>query len=145
MYFVCKEPQLSSITIAIKSKRGVVGLNLMQQLQQARHPPPPLRRPQASPNYIKCNKVHCALWFILQRDLNLLPNCNWFKLPCRQKLGATRIKKHNFKFLPDPGVSGVRSMGPGVSIYVTPSGTLWNFADVTLADDINSIRLMIPI
>ena len=48
-------------------------------------------------------------------------------------------------FLPDPGVSGVRSMGPGVSIYVTPSGTLWNFADVTLADDINSIRLMIPI
>ena len=32
--------------------------------------------------------------------------------------------------LPDPGVSGVRSMGPGVS-----NRTLWNFADVTLADD----------
>ena len=26
-----------------------------------------------------------------------------------------------FIFLPDPGVSGVRSMGPGVSIYVTPT------------------------
>ena len=25
-----------------------------------------------------------------------------------------------YSFLPDPGVSGVRSMGPGLSIYVTP-------------------------
>ena len=43
-------------------------------------------------------------------------------------------------FLPDPGVPGVRSMGPGVSIFG------WNFADVTLADDkTNSILLMMPI
>ena len=32
----------------------------------------------------------------------------------------------SFIFLPDPGVSGVRSMGPGPG---------WDFADVTLADD----------
>ena len=37
-------------------------------------------------------------------------------------------------FLPDPGVSGVRSMGPGVHTYLPPR-TLRNFADVTLADD----------
>ena len=36
--------------------------------------------------------------------------------------------------LPDPGVPGVRSMGSGVSIYVTPR-PFWNFAYVTLADD----------
>ena len=31
-------------------------------------------------------------------------------------------------FLPDPGVSGVRSMGPGLSMSV-PMTPLWNFAD----------------
>ena len=39
--------------------------------------------------------------------------------------------------LPDPGVPGVRSMGSGVSIYVTPR-PFWNFAYVTLADDDNN-------
>ena len=43
-------------------------------------------------------------------------------------------RKIPFVFLPDPGVSGVRSMGPGLSNYVHPR-TLCNFADVTLADD----------
>ena len=39
-------------------------------------------------------------------------------------------------FLPDPGVSGVRSMGLGVSIYLSISGSFgWNFADMTLDDD----------
>ena len=37
-------------------------------------------------------------------------------------------------FLPDPGVSGVRSMGLGVSIYLSPRA-LVDFVDVTLADD----------
>ena len=47
-------------------------------------------------------------------------------------------------FLPDPGVSGVRSMGPGLSNSLRDFG--WNFADVTLTDDdTNSIRLMMPI
>ena len=36
-----------------------------------------------------------------------------------------------FTFLPDPGVSGVRSMGPGLSMYLR-TAVLWNFAD---ADD----------
>ena len=35
--------------------------------------------------------------------------------------------------LPDPGVPGVRSMGPGLSNSVTIP--FWNFADVTLADE----------
>ena len=39
---------------------------------------------------------------------------------------------HCIAFLPDPGVSGVRSMGPGVSIYVQD---LWLRLDVTLSDD----------
>ena len=53
--------------------------------------------------------------------------------------------KYKSLFLPDPGVSGVRSMGPGVSMYL-PTTDLWNFADVTLADDdTNSIQLMMPI
>ena len=30
---------------------------------------------------------------------------------------------HCIAFLPDPGVSGVRSMGPGVSMPVPPSGS----------------------
>ena len=48
-------------------------------------------------------------------------------------------------FLPDPCVSGVRSMGLGVSIYLSP-GALVDFVDVTLADDdTNSILLMMPI
>ena len=47
-------------------------------------------------------------------------------------------------FLPDPGVSGVRSMGPGVSMSLQE--LFQNFTDVTLADDdTNSIRLMMPI
>ena len=46
-----------------------------------------------------------------------------------EKMGITRedarmkpiieILRRLRRFLPDPGVSGVRSMGPGVSIYVT--------------------------
>ena len=48
-------------------------------------------------------------------------------------------------FLPDPGVSGVRSMGLGLSIYLSPRA-LVDFVDVTLADDdTNSILLMMPI
>ena len=40
-------------------------------------------------------------------------------------------------FLPDPGVSGVRSMGPGVPPYESFG---WDFTDVTLAsDDANSM------
>ena len=47
------------------------------------------------------------------------------------------------RFLPDSGVSGVRSMDPGVCTY---KNFVWDFADVTLADDdTNSIRLMMPI
>ena len=43
------------------------------------------------------------------------------------------------KFLSDPGVSGVRSMGPDVSNSVTPRGFV-DLTDVTLADeDSNSI------
>ena len=37
------------------------------------------------------------------------------------------------KFLPDPGVSGVRSLGPGVSNSL--QDLCENFTDVTLADD----------
>ena len=49
------------------------------------------------------------------------------------------------KYLPDPGVSGVRSMGPGVPPSLRTTD-LWNFADVTMADDeTNSIQLMMPI
>ena len=45
---------------------------------------------------------------------------------------------YRLRILPDPGVSGVRSMGPGVSIYVRH--LFENFTDVTLADvDTNSI------
>ena len=48
-------------------------------------------------------------------------------------------------FLPDPGVSGVRSMGLGVSIYLSPRA-LVDFVDVTLTDDdTNSILLMMLI
>ena len=36
-------------------------------------------------------------------------------------------------FLPDPGVSGVRYMGPGVSMSLQE--LFENFTDVTLADD----------
>ena len=36
-------------------------------------------------------------------------------------------------FLPDPGVSGVRYMGPGVSMSLQE--LFQNFTDVTLADD----------
>ena len=51
----------------------------------------------------------------------------------------------NLSFLADPGVSGVRSVGPGVSMSLS-SRPFWNFADVTLADDdTNSIQLMMPI
>ena len=38
-------------------------------------------------------------------------------------------------FLPDPGVSGVRSMGLGLSNSLHTYETLWKFTDVTLADD----------
>ena len=48
-------------------------------------------------------------------------------------------------FLPDPGVSGVRSMGLGVSMSLS-TRALVDFVDVTLADDdTNSILLMMPI
>ena len=43
------------------------------------------------------------------------------------------------------GVSGVRSMGLGLSMSLSP-GALVDFVDVTLADDdTNSILLMMPI
>ena len=46
--------------------------------------------------------------------------------------------------LPDPGVPGVRPMGPGLSNSVTIP--FWNFADVTLADeDTNSTSNTMPI
>ena len=45
-----------------------------------------------------CNFQHLYIFFLLKQRL------------CKE-----------INFLPDPGVSGVRSMGPGVSIYVTTS------------------------
>ena len=39
-----------------------------------------------------------------------------------------------FHALMDPGVSGVRSMGPVVSNWQTERG-FWNLTDVTLADE----------
>ena len=49
---------------------------------------------------------------------------------------ALKVLSHFF--LPDPGVSGVRSMGPGVSMSLQE--LFENFTHVTLADnDTNSI------
>ena len=47
-----------------------------------------------------------------------------------------KVKSSPPPFLPDPGVSGVRSMGPSVCTSLPTSKTFgWDFADVTLADD----------
>ena len=69
---------------------------------------------------------------LLIRQLRLINKCSeWIQM--------------NKLFLPDPGVSGVQSMGLGLSMSLSP-GALVDFVDVTLADDdTNSILLMMPI
>ena len=60
------------------------------------------------------------------------PGWLWmFKCECFEEL---------LTFLPDPGVTAVRSMNPAsLTHYVKRA--LWNFADVTLADDDNNSML----
>ena len=82
------------------------------------------RRPQRNRASLKPNMMQCVFWITFLPPISVLN-----EVQCGQNISLPEISSlnwrnrfrrpvHIFSFLPDPGVSGVRSMGPGLSMSV---------------------------
>ena len=103
---------------------------------------------------IECiSKSIFEIWCKIPRNSEAMPPCLFVaclkskqnpldqlsRISCRESGSSERFKKYSTKFLSDPGISGVRSMGPSVSNSLTHT-PCWNFIQVI--DSIQVIQVM---